>query len=153
MAIKILDVDAPPPDQVERVAAEKLSQTLADHLAHGQSLTLTLGGSESDTRQALPATAAKLLVKILSEIAKGNAIALVPVRPELSAQEAAKWLNVSQPHLIKLLEQGAVPFHQVGEHRRIRLADVLAYRRKALEGRRAILAEIVALNQEMGLYD
>jgi hypothetical protein len=69
MAIRILDVDAPPPSQAERVAAGKLSQTLADHPAHGQSLTLALGGSESDPRQALPATAARLLVRILAEIA------------------------------------------------------------------------------------
>ncbi|HWX43541.1 MAG TPA: helix-turn-helix domain-containing protein [Blastocatellia bacterium] len=72
---------------------------------------------------------------------------------ELTTQEAAGLLNVSRPHLIKLLERGQMPFHKVGRHRRLRLADVLAYKRKALEERKAILRELVALNQEMGLYD
>ena len=98
-------------------------------------------------------SAARLLVKILSEIAKGNAVTVVPLKPELTTQEAAELLNVSRPHLVKLLERGEMPFHKVGTHRRIRLADVLAYKRKALEERKAILREMVALNQEMGLYD
>jgi excisionase family DNA binding protein len=72
---------------------------------------------------------------------------------EPTTQEDAGLLNVSRPHLIKLLERGEMPFHKVGRHRRLRLADVLAYKRKVLEERKAILRELVALNQDMGLYD
>lgn len=153
MTTELLDIDAMPPDQAESLAAEKLSQALASQLAHGKSPTVILTGGESGTQEALPMTAARLLVKILSEIAKGNAVTVVPLKPELTTQEAAELLNVSRPHLVKLLERGEMPFHKVGTHRRIRLADVLAYKRKALEERKAILREMVALNQEMGLYD
>jgi excisionase family DNA binding protein len=153
MTTEPLDVDAVPPDRTEVLAAERLSKALASQLAHGESPKVILAGDESGTQQTLPTTAARLLVKILSEIGKGNAVAVVPVKPELTTQEAAELLNVSRPHLIKLLERGQIPFHKVGTHRRLRLADVLAYKRKALEERKAILRELVALNQDMGLYD
>jgi excisionase family DNA binding protein len=153
MTTELLDIDAMPPDQAESLAAGKLSQALAAQLAHGESPTVILSGGESGAQEALPMTAARLLVKILSEIAKGNAVTVVPLKPELTTQEAAELLSVSRPHLVKMLERGEMPFHKVGTHRRIRLADVLAYKRKALEERKAILREMVALNQEMGLYD
>ncbi|MGH9759257.1 MAG: helix-turn-helix domain-containing protein, partial [Blastocatellia bacterium] len=119
----------------------------------GHTPSMFLAGEESGAREPLPATAAKLLVKILSEIAKGNTVTILPLKPELTTQEAAELLSMSRPHLIKLLDRGELPFHRVGTHRRIRLSDVLAYKRKALEERKAILREMVALNQEMGLYD
>jgi len=153
MTSELLDIDTVPPNQAESLVAEKLSQVLADQLAHGESPTVILAGGEPGAQEALPMTAARLLVKILSEIAKGNAVTVVPLKPELTTQEASELLNVSRPHLIKLLERGEMPFHKVGTHRRIRLADVLAYKRKALEERKAVLREMVALNQEMGLYD
>ena len=31
---------------------------------------------------------------------------------------------MSRPHLVKLLEGGALPFHKTGKHRRIRFADL-----------------------------
>jgi excisionase family DNA binding protein len=153
MTTEPLDVDAAPPDRMEVQAAERLSKTLASRLAHGESPAVILAEGESGAQEALPATAARLLVKILTEIAKGNAVTVVPLKPELTTQEAATLLNVSRPHLIKLLERGEIPFHKVGTHRRLRLAEVLAYKRKAREERKAILRELVALNQDMGLYD
>ncbi|QWT21492.1 excisionase family DNA-binding protein [Bacillus sp. NP157] len=32
-------------------------------------------------------------------------------------------MNVSRPHTVQLLEQGALPFHRTGNHRRMRFAD------------------------------
>lgn len=153
MTAEPLDIETTSPDGAEIQAAERLSKTLASQLARGESPTVILAAGELGAQQALPETAARLLVKILSEIAKGNAVAVVPLKPELTTQEAAELLNVSRPHLIKLLERGQIPFHKVGTHRRLRLADVLAYKRKALEERKAILRELVELNQDMGLYD
>ncbi|MGH9822997.1 MAG: helix-turn-helix domain-containing protein [Blastocatellia bacterium] len=153
MTTETPDVDALPPDQSEIAVAERLSQALAKQIARGDTPAMFLAGEESGAREPLPATAAKLLVKILSEIAKGNTVAILPLKPELTTQETAELLSLSRPHLIKLLDRGELPFHRVGTHRRIRLSDVLAYKRKALEERKAILREMVALNQEMGLYD
>ena len=68
----------------------------------------------------LPTSALRLLVDVLSELAEGNAVKVVPIHAELTTQEAADMLNVSRPHLVKLLESGALAFHKTGKHRRIR---------------------------------
>jgi excisionase family DNA binding protein len=52
----------------------------------------------------------------------------VPVHRELTTQEAADLLNVSRPHLIKLLESKALPYHKTGKHRRVRFSDLMRYK-------------------------
>ncbi|MDR9212945.1 helix-turn-helix domain-containing protein [Burkholderia multivorans] len=76
----------------------------------------------------LPTSALRLLVDILAELADGNAVKVVPVRAELTTQEAADLLNVSRSHLIKLLESNALPYRGTGEHRRVRLSDLMRYK-------------------------
>jgi excisionase family DNA binding protein len=73
----------------------------------------------------LPTSALRLLLDILAELADGNAVKVVPVHAELTTQEAADLLNVSRPHLVKLLEDGVMPFHRAGKHRRVRFVDVV----------------------------
>ena len=75
----------------------------------------------------LPTSSLRLLVDIPSELAEGDAVKVVPVRVELTTQEAADMLNVSRPHLVKPLEGGALPFHKTGKHRRIRFADLMGF--------------------------
>lgn len=76
----------------------------------------------------LPRQAIELLRGLLSEMAQGNAVTILPVHAELTTQEAANLLNVSRPHLVKLLEEGQLPFSKVGTHRRISLAELMAYK-------------------------
>lgn len=89
----------------------------------------------------LPRKAIEMLRDILAEMAQGNAITLMPVQTELTTQEAANMLNVSRPHLIKLLESGELPYFKVGTHRRVRLNDLLTYKaRRAEESEQALQA-------------
>ena len=77
---------------------------------------------------ALPGPAFDLLLEMLQQMARGNVVAITPIEAELTTQEAAGILGVSRPHLVKLLEAGALPFRMVGKHRRVRLEDVTAFR-------------------------
>lgn len=99
----------------------------------------------------LPASVLRLLKGILAEMAQGHGVALLPVEAELTTQQAADLLNVSRPYLIRLLEDRKIPFRLVGQHRRVRLDDLLAYKRKDDEERRRVADELTADAQELGM--
>lgn len=99
----------------------------------------------------LPTSALRLLVDILGELANGNAVKVVPVHAELTTQEAADMLNVSRPHLVKLLEEGALPFHRTGRHRRVRFSDLMEYKTRRDQESNAAMDELAAQAQELGM--
>ncbi len=98
----------------------------------------------------LPKAAADLLHHILKEMAIGNAVTIIPIHAELTTQEAADLLNVSRPHLVKLLEEGKIKFNKVGTHRRIKFSDLEAYRLAAEAERQKAMEELAAEAQELG---
>jgi excisionase family DNA binding protein len=99
----------------------------------------------------LPTSALRLLVDILAELADGNAVKVVPVHAELTTQEAADMLNVSRPHLVKLLEDGVLPFHRPGKHRRVRFADLMQYKDVRDRASEEAMAELARQAQESGM--
>ena len=70
-----------------------------------------------------------------------------------SVQEAADFLNVSRPHLIKLLEQGEIPYIMVGSHRRINSLALMKYKEKRDAKRNNLLDELIQESQDMGFYE
>lgn len=99
----------------------------------------------------LPTTALRLLVDILAELADGNAVKVVPIHTELTTQEAADLLNVSRPHLVKLLETHALPFHKTGKHRRVRFADLMRYKAERERTSEEAMAALAKQAQDLGL--
>jgi excisionase family DNA binding protein len=99
----------------------------------------------------LPVSALRLLVRILEEMARGNAVTLTPVHAELTTQEAADMLNISRPSLIQLLDEGKIEFRRVGTHRRVRFESLMEYKRQVDTERRKVLKQLAAYDQELGI--
>jgi excisionase family DNA binding protein len=137
------------PTKADAALAKQLGQKLAAHL--GSELRLELKTGNSTEELELPPAALRLLLRALTELGRGNAVALTPLRSELTTQQAADLLNVSRPHLVKLLDEGAIPSRKVGTHRRVQLEDLLAYKREFQARRQAALSELAALSQDLGL--
>ncbi len=117
---------------------------------HVEIRLLNNGEQPAETVQ-LPASAVRLLINILDQMAQGNAVTLMPIHAELTTVQAAEVLNVSRPHLVKLLEEGKIPYHRVGTHRRIRAEEVLAFKREKMASRRQTLDELAELDQQLGI--
>lgn len=101
----------------------------------------------------LPPTAYQLLRLLAYYLERDLAVSVVPIRKELTSQEAADILNVSRPYLVKLLDEGIIPSIKVGTHRRVRFNDLMEYRRHRDSERHKALTELTQLSQEMGLFD
>jgi excisionase family DNA binding protein len=91
---------------------------------------------DGDEELVLPVTAARMLEALFRELAAWNLMALVPLHAELTTQRAAAVLNVSRPTLVRLLDAGEIRSRRVGRHRRVRLQDLLSYRRRTEPTRR-----------------
>jgi excisionase family DNA binding protein len=100
----------------------------------------------------LPAELLPLMLSALGELAAGHPVALVSEVSELSTSDAARHLGVSRPHVVSLIDRGILPHRKAGTHRRVRLTDVAAYKRR-VERRHALLDELVSDAEAMGLYD
>jgi len=139
------------PSEAEAVVAKETSQVLASRLRDDDLLRFRIMDGPTSKTVSLPAAAVRLLVRILEEMARGNAVTVIPVHAELTTQEAAEMLNISRPSLIQLLDEGQIDYRRVGTHRRVRFDALMKYKRKADAARRAALAELAAYDQELGI--
>ncbi len=145
MANSATDLTHRLPTTEEIQSAAEAASALAQAKSHDG--FLTVGGVE-DSRLRLAPAISDLLVDLLGHVARGEMVTLVPVGAILTTQEAADMLNVSRPYLSNLLKQQAMPFIQVGSHRRIKLKDLMDYKHKRDEVRADALNLLARLGQE-----
>jgi len=139
------------PLEQEVQAAAKGQRALAAYLAtQGEIQRIQIYDEKNKAHQVeLPTSALRLLVDILAELADGNAVKVVPIHAELTTQEAADMLNVSRPHLVKLLEEGVLPFHKTGKHRRVLFADLMRYREVREQASHAAMEALAQQAQDL----
>jgi excisionase family DNA binding protein len=101
----------------------------------------------------IPESVYQALCKVVHTMASGQAVAVVPEEQELTTQQAANFLNVSRPYLIKLLEQGEIPYIQVGSHRRVNFDDLKKYKQQRDAERSKFFQQLIEMTEEAGLYD
>jgi excisionase family DNA binding protein len=127
---------------------EQLLERLDDGRPQTRPRLVGPSGEEID----LPEPVFHLLRQLVHYLARGDSVALVARHKELTTQQAADLLNVSRPYLVRLLEQGDIPFTRTGKHRRIRFGDLMAYKEQRDARRRQALSRLTQLSQEAGLY-
>lgn len=139
------------PEEVEVRAAIHGRRELAAYLATDfETQRIQIFDAKNKAHQIeLPTSALRVLVEILSELADGNAVKVVPVHAELTTQEAADLLNVSRPHLVKLLETGELPYHKTGKHRRVRFDQLMDYKALRQQASETAMAELAKQAREL----
>ena len=143
----------PPPNVQDSQFAREATARLVPFVQAQKPLKLQIVEAENQEPLVLPVGALALLKDVLEAMAAGRSITMIPHHAELTTMEAADILNVSRPYLIKLLEGGEIPFRKVGRHRRILMEDLMAYKEESDRNRRAAMDKMVALSEELGLYD
>lgn len=140
------------PTAEEAAVAREASRTLAPFIDHLENIRFQVGEDRKPThRLSLPPSAIRLLLDLLTEIAAGNAVTLIPVHAELTTQQAADVLNVSRPFLVTLLEQKKIPYRKVGTHRRILFQDLMRYKHQIDAKRRLALDQLTKEAQDFNM--
>ena len=135
-----------------KILARESSRLLATlKLGKRSSVRMQLLDGKDAEAVVVPASALRLFLHLLTEMSQGNAVTLIPTHAELTTQQAADLLNVSRPYMVKLLDEGKLPCRTVGKYRRVRFADLMAFKRKDDEARTKILDQLTVEAQELGL--
>ncbi len=134
--------------EMARVAQRCIMEAL-DH-SRAASITLTSDTGEQPVVE-LPPQALRFIAQLLGALSEGRPVTVMPAKQELSTVEAANFLNVSRPFVIKEIEEGRLPHRMVGTHRRIEIGDLMEYAKKMRERQRAALDRMAENARELGL--
>lgn len=140
------------PTKTEAFLAQESGQRLASFLEEQNDLSIQIKKDGKQTEEiVLPASAFRLLVNVLFEMAKGNAVTLIPVETEMTTQQAADFLNVSRPFFVRLLDEEKIPCRKVGTHRRILFRDLQDYKERDTTERLRVLAKLTDQAQQLNM--
>ncbi len=141
------------PSKEEQAAAIASYNALSATLAELKVINPEIEIEETREKIKIPLKALKLLATIIKTIGDGMPISIVPIAPEMTTQAAAEYLGCSRPHLVKILEQGKIPFTKIGKHRRVKSEDVSKYKDAMKKEQERLLKEMMKLDEKDGLYD
>ena len=136
------------PTSAETEKAANAVQAIAQAMTKDGALPFAVRRDDQSIEVELPPALGRMVLELLTYIARGEMVTLVPYGAELSTQRAADLLNVSRPFLTKLLESGEIDFHKVGTHRRVRVENLLTYKDRRDKVRSNALERLQVLGQE-----
>ncbi len=140
------------PTELESTNAEVLRQIVASQIKEDGETVINIANEEGKTQPiTLSPALAQSFLEVLRLVSSGRGFQLIPLDSQLTTQEAADLLNVSRPHLIKLLERNDIAYDRVGRHRRIKASDLIAYKDKRDADRADALADMAEFDGEHGL--
>ncbi|WP_244832200.1 excisionase family DNA-binding protein [Caballeronia sp. TF1N1] len=149
---RIREVSPPPMSQSDLEMARVAQRCIMEALDHSRAAAITL---TTDTGEHpfidVPPAALKLIGQLLGAMSEGRAISVVPSQKEFTTVEAAHFLNVSRPFVIKEIEAGRLPHRMVGTHRRVAFGDLMAYANQMRERQESALDRMADNARNLGL--
>jgi excisionase family DNA binding protein len=92
-------------------------------------------------------------MKIIEDLAGGKAVSLTSAAQEMTTQQAANFLGVSRQFLVRLLDEGKIPFHRAGTHRRVYFQDLISFRKERDRRRHEAIEQMARDAVKDGIYD
>ena len=130
-------------------AAQRCLMAALDHSRAGK-IRLVADGKGMPSAE-LPPKALRMVADMLGMMAQRQPVVLLPQKMELSTQDAAAFLNVSRPFVVKQIDEGRLPCRKVGRHRRILFDDLMAYQQALREQTESALQALAEQAQALGL--
>jgi len=130
-------------------AAQRCLMAALDH-SRASKIRLVTDGKNMPSVE-LPPKALRMVADVLGMMAQRQPVVLLPQKLELSTQDAAAFLNVSRPFVVKQIDEGRLPCRKVGRHRRILFDDLMAYQQALHEETEAALQALADQAQVLGL--
>lgn len=147
---RMTPVAAPPEQQADVVALSRALGTLCSKRPAAPRCQLVGPKGESIP---LPESVFYVLERVAEVLARGDSVTVVPVGREVTTQQAADVLNVSRQYVVRLLDEGKIPYRKTGKHRRLRIADVLEFKERRDKDRRAGLRQLSQMTEAFGGYE
>ena len=139
------------PTAEEVAQAKEAGRQLARLLPEDQRPLRLVTDDNQHEMISIPPGAVRLFVDVLAQLGQGRAVTILPKKAELTTQEAADYLNVSRPFVVKLIDTGKLPARIVGTRRRIAFGDLVRFDEADRQRRRAALDELGRLDQDLEL--
>lgn len=105
------------------------------------------------TRTEIPDSMVQVLRQVAHALGQGQGVNVAPLNAMLTTQEAADYLGISRPTLVRILDRGDLPMERPGRHRYVRLRDLIAYQEQSRNRRRLALDEMTRASEDAGLYE
>lgn len=101
------------------------------------------------SERPIPNEIFEVLEQVADALANGSGVTVAPNDMQMTTQQAADFLGVSRPTLIKYLEDGTIPYEKRGRHRRVLLRDVVEFKDRFRVDRREALRELTRDTQTL----
>lgn len=137
--------------ELAKIAQRCIMASLDHSRAHRIALIDRDGAAESSPVLELPPKVLRFFAEMLGAMAEQKLVTLVPQKHELTTQEAAAFLNVSRPFVIKEIEAGKIPHRKVGRHRRVAFTDLVKYQHASRAASDQALQDLADQAQQLGL--
>lgn len=125
---------------------------IVESLDRSRAAAITLTSETGDAPSiSVPTKTLRFIAEVLGALSERQPFSVMPATRELPTVEAANFLNVSRPFVIKEIEEGRLPHRKVGTHRRVALEDLMTYAQHMRAQQRQALQRLADNATELGL--